>query len=186
MLKKELRLNYLHARGRLGLTDVNSYSKSIANLALQIPIWQLEYYHIFLPIEDKNEVNTYLIIDSLRERNKKVVIPKIANEIHLEHFLLEQDTVLKKNRWGIPEPESAEQVPEKKIDLVFLPLLVFDESGHRVGYGKGYYDRFLKSCRSDVIKIGLSFFEGVEKISDTGPDDVRLDYCITPSTIYEF
>ena len=74
----------------------------------------------------------------------------------------------------------------KKIDIIFIPLSIFDLSGHRVGYGKGYYDRFLKSLNSNTVKIGLSLFEPVEEIIDINNDDVSMDICVTPNSIYDF
>ena len=79
-----------------------------------------------------------------------------------------------------------ELIDEKEIDLVLVPLLCFDKKGFRVGYGKGFYDRFLSKCRSDVLKIGLSYFKPVEKIEDVRDFDVALDYCITPKGVWHF
>ena len=67
-----------------------------------------------------------------------------------------------------------------------MPLLVFDKSGHRVGYGEGYYDRFMSDIKNDVIKVGLSLFEPVDKISDINQKDIPLNYVITPSKTYYF
>ena len=69
-------------------------------------------------------------------------------------------------------------------DLVIVPLLAFDKKGYRVGYGKGFYDRFLQN--SKTLKIGLSFFAPTEEIIDVHLNDVRLDKCITPAGIIEF
>ncbi|MGI9547808.1 MAG: 5-formyltetrahydrofolate cyclo-ligase [Flavobacteriaceae bacterium] len=186
MLKKELRLNFTNLREKLSPEDLYSYNNSISKLVFQLPIWKLECYHIFLPIEKKKEVDTQSIVDLLRGLNKKIVVPKIKDAEELEHFLFETNTPLRENQLGIPEPQYGISVQVQQIDLVFVPLLIFDKKGHRVGYGKGYYDRFLKSCRNDVIKIGLSFFEPVESISDISNDDIALNYCVTPSEIYEF
>ena len=84
------------------------------------------------------------------------------------------------------EPAGGKPVSEDQIDVVIVPLLVFDEKGNRVGYGKGFYDRFLSRCREDVIKIGLSFFDAEKRIDDTDEFDIPLTYCITPGKIYEF
>lgn len=186
MLKKELRLNFTYLREQFSSEDLYSLNRSISKLVLQLPVWKLEYYHIFLPIEKKNEVDTKSIIEVLMGLNKKIVVPKIKDGENLEHFLFDMDTPLKVNRLGIPEPQYGTSVPVQQIDLVFVPLLTFDKQGHRVGYGKGYYDRFLKSCRDDVIKIGLCFFEPVESISDISNNDISLNYCISPTKIYEF
>jgi 5-formyltetrahydrofolate cyclo-ligase len=64
--------------------------------------------------------------------------------------------------------------------------LCFDLRGFRVGYGKGFYDRFLKKCRADCKKIGLSFFEPVKEISDIEEFDVALNFAVTPQEIYNF
>ncbi|MFM8832750.1 MAG: 5-formyltetrahydrofolate cyclo-ligase, partial [Cytophagales bacterium] len=78
------------------------------------------------------------------------------------------------------EPANGNMVYTPDIDLVLVPLLAFDKEGHRVGYGKGYYDRFLKGCKSSCKKIGLSFFNAVEKISETTSLDFKLDDVIVP------
>ena len=77
------------------------------------------------------------------------------------------------------------QIEASKLEVIFVPLLAFDKVGHRVGYGKGFYDGFLKNC-PNAVKIGLSFFEADEKIKDIRPDDIALDYCLTPNQIYRF
>ena len=69
---------------------------------------------------------------------------------------------------------------------MFIPLLAFDQTGHRVGYGKGFYDLFLKNCKPETLKIGLSFFSAENEISDVFESDVKLDYCVTPKMIYRF
>jgi 5-formyltetrahydrofolate cyclo-ligase len=73
-----------------------------------------------------------------------------------------------------------------EIDLVLVPLLTFDKRGHRVGYGKGYYDKFLARCNPYVIKIGLNFYDPVDEISDINAFDIPLDFCVTHHEIYAF
>ena len=87
---------------------------------------------------------------------------------------------------GIPEPLSGVAITPQQIEVVFVPLLVFDLLGHRVGYGKGYYDRFLGECRKSTIKVGLSFFDPVNKIEDIDNHDIALDYALTPRETYAF
>ena len=69
---------------------------------------------------------------------------------------------------------------------MFVPLLAFDTKGNRIGYGKGFYDRFLADCKPETIKIGLSFFEAEKDFNDVSKDDVQLDYCVTPEELFQF
>lgn len=186
MLKQEVRLNFRHLRKELDPASVHDLSGRIANSLLHLPIWDLEYYHLFLPILKNNEVDTSLILPLLHGRDKQVVIPRTEPGNKLSHFLLTDSTILKYNALQIPEPVDGLEVPPEKIDLVFLPLLGFDEKGNRVGYGKGYYDTFLEECREEVVKVGLSFFGPVEEISDVRDGDVKMDYCVTPEKTYSF
>ncbi len=187
MLKHELRKKYRNLRAGITPLQASDFSMILANQSLQIPIWDFFYYHIFLSIERQREVDTLPLITVLQAKDKQLIVPKVSGPNSMEHYLLTDATRLKKNRWGIPEPEDGLRVPEEKIDLVFLPLLAFDLQGNRVGYGKGFYDIFLERCRRDVVKVGLSFFGAEESpITDLHENDMKLDYCITPEKIYAF
>ena len=115
-----------------------------------------------------------------------MVIPKIHEKNNLHHYLLTDSTLFTKNSWGIPEPLEGILINEQQLDVVFVPLLAFDKAGNRVGYGGGFYDVFLKNCRKDVVKVGLSLFEPVEKIDGINEYDIPLNYCVTPTNTYEF
>jgi 5-formyltetrahydrofolate cyclo-ligase len=104
----------------------------------------------------------------------------------MSHFLLTDNTKIKKNEYNIPEPVNGLEVPTSKIEVVFVPLLAFDSSGNRVGYGKGFYDKFLSECQPETIKIGLSFFEPEVLITGIFENDVKLNYCVTPEHVYTF
>ncbi len=187
MLKHELRKTYLKLRKQQSIAEISDASLKISNHALQIPIWDFFYFHTFLSIEESNEVDTLPLITLLQGKDKNVVVPKVTGPNSMEHFLLTDNTRLKKNKWDIPEPVDGIQVPLNKIDVVFVPLLALDNYGNRVGYGKGFYDTFLRQCRTNVIKIGLSLFEPInERISDVNENDVPLDYCITPEKVHKF
>lgn len=186
MNKGEIRLNYRKLRHALSADAIPEKSMRIANNALALPIWRANYFHTFLSIPSKKEVDTSYLITVLQGRDKQIVVPKVSGERSLTHYLLTDATVLKPNAWDIPEPEEGLEVPAEKIDVVFVPLLAFDLDGHRVGYGKGFYDIFLKTCRKDVVKIGLSFFEAEARIDDVAAEDIALDYCITPISTYSF
>lgn len=185
MLKKDLRLKYSELRKEITPQSLLHYSLTIANKLLELPVWLGSYYHIFLPISTKNEIDTSFILSILHGKDKNVVLPKIKGE-SLEHILLTDTTKLVLNSWGVPEPIEGLEVPLAKIDVVFVPLLAFDANGNRVGYGKGFYDHFLSECKADVIKIGLSAFTSESEISDLNENDIALDYCVTPEKIYSF
>jgi 5-formyltetrahydrofolate cyclo-ligase len=145
--------------------------------------------HSFLPAYGRREPDPEPLIRYLSFRNPgmQVIVPRVnPGSETLSHFLLEENTRLELNDWGIPEPVDAEECPVDEIDLVIVPLLAFDLAGQRVGYGKGFYDRFLATCPGKTVKLGLSFFEPVERIEDTNTFDIRLDYCVTPERLYAF
>ena len=187
MEKKELRKIYKEKRAALSSKEKEEMSLAIANQLIGMPIWDFTYYHLFLPIEHHHEIDTEFILHLLAGRDKEVVISK-SNfaDCSMTHFLLTDNTKIKKNDFNIPEPVDGLEVPVNKIDVVFVPLLAFDLAGHRVGYGKGFYDTFLGACRENTIKIGLSFFEAVANIEGLYETDQKLDYCVTPNMIYPF
>jgi 5-formyltetrahydrofolate cyclo-ligase len=187
MLKKELRQKYKTLRSQISDQDLDEMSLAIANKLLTIPIWNKTYFHIFLPITEHKEVNTEYVLHLLSGKDKEIIISKSDFETReMTHFLLTDNTKIKKNQYNIPEPIDGIEVPSHKIEVVFVPLLAFDKKGHRAGYGKGFYDKFLSKCKSETVKIGLSFFEAEEKIMDVFENDVKLDYCVTPNEIYNF
>lgn len=187
MTKTEIRKQYKALRLKLSSEEIEEYSLEIANKALELPIWNAEFYHLFLSIAEQKEVDTEFLLHIIQGKDKHVVIPKTEPKTGgMVNYLLTDQTKIKKNRWNIPEPLGGIEISHDKIEVVFIPLLAFDENGHRVGYGKGFYDRFLAKCRPDVLKIGLSFFEAVPEIRDVFSSDIPLNYCITPSKTYKF
>lgn len=187
MLKKELRAKYKALRNQLSEENLEEMSLAIANKVLTLPVWEKTYFHIFLPITEHKEVNTEFILHLLSGKDKEIIISKSDFETRaMTHFLLTDNTKIKKNQYNIPEPVDGLEVPTSKIDVVFVPLLAFDKTGHRAGYGKGFYDKFLTECKPETIKIGLSFFEAEEIIEDVFENDVKLDYCVTPNEVYKF
>lgn len=185
--KKELRLQYKALRKYLASSDIEEKSLAIANNVLKLPIWQQTYFHVFLPIEELTEVDTQYLLHVFSGKDKEIVVSKTDFETHkMIHYLLTDNTRIKKNQYNIPEPVDGIEVPPSKINVVIVPLLAFDRKGNRVGYGKGFYDQFLCECSPEVIKIGVSFFEAEDCIEDVNQFDITLDYCVTPNQIYTF
>ena len=184
--KLALRKEYCERRENLKKLEIEEWSIEISNLCLTLDLWQYSLYHLFMTSEKNKEVDTSYLLSILLGKDKQPIIPKITDDFLLEHYLLTDQTPLKPNRWGIPEPLSGIPIRPQLIQVVFVPLLAFDREGHRVGSGRGYYDRFLAQCSKNTLKIGLSFFDPVSKIEDTDEYDMSLDYVITPKQVYTF
>ncbi len=187
MTKDELRKKYLAKRLALSEKEHDEQSIHMANRFFHsLDLSGIGTLHIYLPIEAKREPDTWLIINRVKKNypNVRLVVPKMEEE-RVESFFFEGCLQLEKNKWGILEPQYGVIVREEEMDMVIVPLLAFDKQGHRVGYGKGYYDRFLKLCRPDCIKVGLSFFEP-EKSILTRAEDVMLNVCVTAEKFYSF
>lgn len=186
MTKSEIRKKYLDKRKTLSTTEVNEKSEAIANQLLTMDIWQYDNYHIFLPIVKKKEVNTEFILHILHGKDKNIIVPKSNFEdCSMKNYLLTDNTKFRTNKWGISEPENGLLIDPTSIDVVFTPLLAFDQNGNRTGYGKGFYDRFLNLSKPKFI-IGLSFFEPEKNNLFTNNYDVKLTNCVLPDKIYNF
>lgn len=187
MFKKEIRLKYKELRNSLSESQIEEMSLAIANEVLLLPIWEKSYFHVFLSIEEQKEVNTEYLLHLLSGKDKEICISKSDFETRkMTHYLLTDNTKIKKNEYNIPEPIDGIEVPSYKMEVVFIPLLAYDTYGNRVGYGKGFYDKFLAECNPNTIKIGLSFFEPEELISDVNTSDIQLNYCVTPNRIIKY
>ena len=184
--KPEIRKIYKQKRALLDIETIENESIKIANLLLQLPIWDLSVFHVFMSIEKLKEVDTSFIINILMGKDKEIVIPRMNEDGTLTHFLLTDNTKFKLNTYDISEPQNGIQINENQIDVVFVPLLAYDILGNRIGYGKGFYDQFLKKCKPEVIKIGLSFFSPEPEFLFTEDHDIKLDYVVTPNEIFNF
>lgn len=188
MNKSTLRKKYLDQRLSLSDKQFKLLNQQLVDLFFKsIDLSNVKYLHIFLPIEKFKEVDTWLIIDrTLKELPQiKLVIPKVVGD-SLDHYLYEGKEQLVSDKWGIPEPASGELVNPDQIDLVIVPLVIADQHGHRIGYGKGYYDKFLSQCKSNVQKIGLSILPLLDGLIDSEATDVKLDGCVMPVSFNSF
>ncbi|MDA7557647.1 5-formyltetrahydrofolate cyclo-ligase [Flavobacteriaceae bacterium] len=187
MTKADLRIKYKSLRGNVSTAWLNEKSLAIANQLLTLNIWDKSFYHLFLTIVANKEVNTDYILNILSGKDKHIVISKSNfKTVSLDNYLLTDSTKIKLNHWNIPEPVDGIKIDNSKIEIVFVPLFCFDSQGHRVGYGKGFYDNFLNNCDQKILKIGLSLFKIEGLIDDIHEGDIALDICVTPSKIHYF
>ena len=188
MTKNELRQIYLARQKALTSEQRAEDSRRIVLQFFEcIDLSKTKLLHCFVTIEKFKEVETSSILRALRENSPKtrIAAPRVNFETaELESVICTGETELVENAWGIREPVDAELIDPVDIDMVLVPGLAFDRVGHRVGYGKGFYDRFLKTCREDCVKVGLSYFGPLEEISDVHEGDTALDLCITPNGIF--
>jgi len=186
MLKAEIRKQALKDRLAISDEEYESLNKGLLHQFIALDFSLVNTLHIFLPIEEKKEPNTFLLIEWLAENHPKIkiIVPKADFETALmtHHEYLGIDD-LKKNLYNILEPQKG-ILHNGEVDMILVPLLAFDHLGYRVGYGKGFYDRFLQNINAQ--KIGLSLSPAINKIDDVNEHDIRLDYCITPTETIKF
>ncbi len=184
MIKSDLRKNYLERQKNLSSYERTKKSEQIADRFFrEFNLDNIHFLHCFVAIEKFNEIETLLIFKRLWQNvpQIKTLVPRVNFETDkIENLRFTTETKLQENVWQINEPTTDETIETEKIDIILVPLLCFDENGFRVGYGKGFYDKLLTKCRKDCLKIGLSYFPPVNKISDVKDFDIKLDFCITP------
>lgn len=155
----------------------------------QLSFAKAGYVLSYFPITKRKEVMPQYFAESLQDNfpNIRFCFPKTDFlTCSMEAIADDEDMETAVNTFGLTEPVNGKIVAPELLDIIFVPLAGFDSKGFRVGYGKGFYDRFIPRCREDVATIGLSFFEAVDEITDTHEFDVPLKYCITPQQLYEF
>ena len=125
-----------------------------------------------------SEVSTRNIIETLLEAGRRVALPVVAgHDMRAVSFRLGDP--VRTARYGAAEPASAAEVPPDAIDVVVVPGLAFDRRGYRVGYGRGYYDRFLVRTRPDATRIGIAFHAQVVEAVPHGDADQPVDAVVT-------
>jgi 5-formyltetrahydrofolate cyclo-ligase len=190
MKKAELRTIYQKKRNALSEAEYLQLNHRLCeNFFAHIDLSFIKVIHTFIAIDKKREPETWTMIDRIRREHPhiRLSIPRVNDQTgELENFFLEGLHQLETNLWGIPEPKQGIPTPSEKIDMVLVPLLCFDRQGQRVGYGKGFYDKFLAQLRPDCIRVGISLFPPEARIDDVNSFDVSLNYCVTPEETFRF
>lgn len=186
--KEEIRESFLERRRALSPGELTSISEAICDGLFTNFQLEGKKISLFLPIEKKYEINTYQILDKALSIGAQVAVPKTNFKTSdLKHIQIDDQTQLEISEFGIPEPQKGKVISAEHLDVVIVPLLAADQRGYRVGYGKGFYDRFMKKCSPRAIFIGITHFDDlIPEIEDIHAKDVRLHACITPNNIYRF
>ncbi len=187
MLKSEARSQFLAQR-----KELSSQELLMRDDLLLIQFQKMDWTHThvlgsFYPMEHQNEPNSLLLTDYLKFiiPDLQVMYPVVNLSQHTMQFFPSSDQT-QTNPWGIEEPLPNNTIPAQNIDTFLVPLLGFDKLGHRIGFGKGYYDKYFENAPVHVSRIGISYFEPIDAILDTHQFDVPLTHCITPWNSYEF
>ena len=179
--KTELRSLIKNQRQNVESGQIAKWNKLIFKHGLNLIDWpKIKSLHIYLPIKEQNEVDSWPFIKMIWQKwpNITVAVPRIKNS-SLEAVVLNPDTKLKNNRFGITEPVGGKVLlSDHKFDVIIVPTLGFDKHGYRLGYGGGYYDRFLAS-QPDARTIGLCYEMGLVENLQHEPGDIRLKQIIT-------
>lgn len=181
--KNDLRRYYLNQRSKLSAEAVRKKSKMATDRIIGSERFKnAEIIHSYIPIQNKNELDTLPIINYALTNKKTVVVPKVADDNRLGHYVIESLDDLKTNKWNIPEPVGGTKIEPRRLSLVIVPMVAGDRKKNRIGYGKGYYDRFLIGLKA--FKIGVLFdCQLSDKYLPVEPFDVPLDRLVTESQI---
>ncbi len=188
MNKREIRILYKQMRRKISEAEKDKLEDLILIYFQKLPIFENFSIMSYAPIGVQNEFDPYLLEEYCFFRNENTTFsyPIInKNTDTMDSFIVSDETEFELNEYGIAEPVGGIKIRPVDIQVILMPLLAFDESGYRVGYGKGYYDKFIKLCSPNVIKVGFSFFDAID-IDDVNDLDEKMNYCITPNRIYEF
>ncbi len=176
MKKSEIRKVVMARRAQLSEDDFSFRQGAIIETLKNLLI-PTQTIASFKAISHRNEIS----LDTLEGT---FAYPRVISEKGIMEMA--QSTEFANSEWGIPEPVGGSILEPTELDIVLIPLLAFDVNGNRVGYGKGFYDRYLLNCRPDCLKIGISLFDPVERIEDVESHDIPLDMAICPSKLYDF
>lgn len=181
--KNTLRKAVLSKRADMPEADWRLKSQQITDHLLKVNEFQkASKVHIFLSMNQRKEVNTDDLIAYLFDSKKEVYVP-VTNfkEGTLSHIRYTEEMSLEVNKWGVREPKPGIPTDDSDFDVIVIPMAAGDEEGNRLGYGKGFYDRFLKAAKG--IKIGLCFEEFIMEEIPVGKYDVPLDIIISEKRI---
>lgn len=181
--KQKLRENFLDTRTALSETDYLQKSEEIVSRLVEQPEFvAASTVHCYVSMEKRREVNTRALIKKILDQKKRLAVPVTDFEtMRLESCLLKRFKDLEKNKWGVLEPKEGSRLSPQEFDLVVVPMVGGDEERNRIGYGKGFYDRFLSEVTCTTI--GLSFETCIAESVPAEDFDVPLHKVITEERV---
>jgi 5-formyltetrahydrofolate cyclo-ligase len=182
--KQKLRITFKKKRDAIPKARQRLASQKIQKkLFSLLPVQQAKTIGLYL--SKGSEVNTLPLVQSLLKKKKKIALPKVSKRSHQIHFHeihSLQDCHL--GLFDILEPNAKnKKVPIHQMDLIFVPGIAFDREGHRLGYGGGFYDRFLASAKKQLL-IGLTYEKTFIPKIPTQKQDVQVHAIVTEKKVY--
>jgi len=174
-------------RRKVSRSEIDSASASIFDNFINFVDWtKVKRIHLYLPIEFNSEVDTWRILKWIWTNLPEIqTSTSIYGESRsMRHVVISPDTTFKTDRLGIPVPETNYGQLSTKYDIIIIPVLGFDKSLNRIGYGQGVYDSFL-SQQPESQKIGLAYESSKVSAVPTEPHDVQLNEIITERKLYK-
>jgi len=181
-MKTQLKGSILEKRNSLSKSEILEKSNKIKSSLFDLESYKKSKTAMFF-VSFGSEVNTHDIIKESIGR-KTLVVPKVIEHEIEPSVILDFDSLIPSGKFGILEPIEIMKIAYKNIGLVLVPGIAFDKEGHRLGYGFGYYDKFLKKVPK-AVKIGLCFdFQVVDKVPRE-EHDVAVDFIVTEERVIE-
>ena len=185
-LKNDLRKAMLSKRKSMKVENVSAFSNKIIETIMELPEFKSSK-NIMLYLSFNNEVNTYPLVKWCFDNNKTVIAPyciQHSKEI-VPYRITNLSTDLVKSTFGVMEPNkhSLEKINIEDIDLILVPAVAFDQYCNRIGFGAGYYDRFLCKKPKHTPAIGIAYDYQIIDNIPTDEYDVPLDFIITEKRI---
>jgi len=184
--KKRLRKSILAKRSTLTSAEKREKAEQAAHFLLGIPqLAEKKRILAFYPYGD--EIDTRPFIELAMQRGQEIWLPlTLIEERKLIPYIYQGEADLRQGAYGIyePDPQKCVQADVSQLDAVVMPGIAFDHKGGRLGYGGGYYDRFLPTLRRKPLLVGLCFALQVVREVPREPHDQMLDYLVTEDGMY--
>ncbi len=184
--KNELRISAKKQRASLSAIQKEKSDKDLLNKLLSLPEFKnvhSVFTYISMPIK---EVSTTGIIEFCLTEGTRVAVPVCKAHSRMDFYYISSLDETKQNKYGILEPEENKDrlASPSEADLIIIPGLKFDKRGYRLGWGGGFYDRYLKNCF--CTKIGICYEDEITELLPVDNYDVKVDMLVTDKTIYKF
>lgn len=182
--KDELRKVILAKRSTLSENQRREKSRAILNNILELPEF-VTAKTIMAYLDFRGEVETKELAGEILSMGKRLLVPLCHNSNLIPCVINDLDQDIHAGTWGILEPQRdrIRPLPPLEIDLVIVPGVAFDCQGNRLGYGRGYYDRFLPRIREEVLAVGLAFACQIVDRIPTDEYDIKMSLIITENGV---